>query len=112
MKIPSLGGVGQAIGSEGAGAIAHYFKAGKRGEAAARNIGGQVGKALGDYAPLALMAKDGAIIKRRKGKQRAIQAILHTGEAVLPMGVPLTKGQRKAIVKRQKGKGNTYVHFC
>lgn len=113
MKIPSLGGIGQAVGSELSGGIAHALHASKRTESAARNIGGQVGKALGDYAPLALMAKDGAILPKTKGKrQKRIPAILHSGEVVLPQGVKATKKQLQSIRKRQKGKGNTYVHFC
>lgn len=113
MKIPSLGGIGKSIGEEAAGGIAHAFKASKRSEQAARNIGGQIGKAAGEYAPIALglIAKQGAIIKRRRGRQVPIPAILHSGESVLPYGVALTKGQKKAIHRRQKGRGNTVIMF-
>ena len=51
MKLPSLGGIGKSIGSEIAGGIAHQFKAGKRSEAAARNIGGELGAADSDLLP-------------------------------------------------------------
>lgn len=109
IKLPSLKGVGKSLGSEILGGLAHAFGAGKRAESAARNIGGEIGSVGGEIAtPVvagALLAKKGAIIRRR-GKQKPVLAVVHTGETILPMGVKPTLKQKSAIVKRQKGKGN------
>lgn len=74
--------VGQGLGSLAGGLIGHS----KEGQA--------IGGTLGGFLPF----KKGGRVPGAKGK--AMKAIVHGGEVVLPVGVPATKKQMAAIKKR------------
>jgi len=70
------------------------------GKAAGGVLGTAVGKYVTEAAPLALMAfKTGGLVKGKKGK--AVKAIVHGGEYVLPLGVKPTASQKKAVAKNK-----------
>lgn len=87
--------VGKTVGSELAGGLVHSFGGGKRAEASARAIGGTLGEVGAPLAGAALGFKTGGKVPGKKG--RAVQATLHGGEYVLPVGVKPTKTQMKAV---------------
>lgn len=91
----AIGGVGKSIGQELAGGVVHAFGGGKRAESAARNIGGSLGEVALPAAGVALGFKKGGKVPGKKGK--AVNAIVHGGEYVLPVGVKPTKTQIKAV---------------
>ena len=90
-----LGGVGKAIGGELASGVVSAFGGGKKAQAAAKNIGGEVG-AVALPASGALFLKTGGRVPGKKiGAPK--KAIVHTGEYVLPVGVAPTAAQKKAV---------------
>jgi hypothetical protein len=99
MKLPSLGGIGKSIGSEIAGGIAHQFKAGKRSEAAARNIGGEIGKYAAEAAPL-LFFENGGYVPGKRG--HPVKAIVHSGEFILPINAKPTLAQKKIVASNKR----------
>jgi hypothetical protein len=67
------------------------------------DIGGILGSAAGNWAQGALgFRKGGRVGGKKLGAPK--KAIVHTGEWVLPIGVPPTKAQKAAISKLKKGK--------
>ena len=103
MKLPSLGGVGKSIGQEIGGGLAHAFGAGKRSEAAARNIFGEAGKFAGEVAPLALMFRTGGKVPGPRG--RPVKAIVHAGEYILPINAKPTAAQKRIVASNKKKSG-------
>jgi len=70
------------------------------GKGAGQVLGSAAGKYIAESAPLALMAfRTGGRIPGKKGK--AMKAIVHGGEVILPLNAPATKKQL-AIIKRNK----------
>lgn len=79
--------------------------------AAARGAGQVLGSAAAKYAleaaPL-LMMKTGGYVKGPRNK--AVPAILHGGETILPFGVKATKKQRAVIASnKRKSKAGKFV---
>lgn len=110
MKIfPSLGGIGKSIGSELGGGIARTFKAGKRSEAAARNIGGEIGKYAAEAAPL-LFFETGGVVPGARGKP--IKVIAHGGEVVLPLNAKPTAKQLKIIASNKRKEKKKKIIFA
>lgn len=91
-----LGGVGKAIGGELASGVVGAFGGGKKAQAAAKNIGGEVG-AVALPASGALFLKTGGRVPGKKGAPK--RAIVHGGEFMLPVGVKPTKSQVKAVAE-------------
>lgn len=60
-------------------------------------VGGAVGALLGAEAGKYLPFKKGGPVPGPRGK--AVKAIVHGGEFVLPAGVKPTKAQKKAVAK-------------
>jgi hypothetical protein len=82
-------GFGSLFGRTVGGGLGGLF-GGDKGESAGRNIGSE----LGSFLPF----KRGGKVPGPKGK--AMKAIVHGGEVVLPVGVKATKAQKMAIRKR------------
>ncbi len=77
------------------------------GKGAGSVLGGAGMKYALEAAPLMLM-KTGGYVKG--SRNRAVPAILHGGETVLPFGVKATKAQKKAIASnKRKQKKGTFV---
>ena len=55
-------------------------------------VGTQIGAILGDLVPF----KKGGLVKKKTQR-----ALLHKGEFVLPKGIPPTKKQKIAVMKRK-----------
>lgn len=89
-----LGGVGKAIGGELASGVVGAFGGGKKAQAAAKNIGGEVG-AVALPASGALFLKTGGRVPGKTGVAK--KAIVHGGEFMLPVGVKPTAAQKKAV---------------
>ena len=89
-----MGVAGTLLGA-GLGNIAgNYFGGSQGGQA-----GQQIGSILGGFLPF----KKGGKVPGPKGK--AVKAIVHGGEYVLPAGVKPTMAQKKAVAKlHKKGK--------
>ena len=68
-----------------------------------KSVGGVLGSAAGQYAleaaPLLLLKTGGAV---KGGRNKAIPAVLHGGEYVLPHGIRPTKSQKEAVAKNLK----------
>ncbi len=90
--------VGKAVGQELGSSVGKLF-GGKRGEQAGRNIGGAIGEAGAPLAATALAFKNGGKVPGPKGK--AVKAVVHSGEYILPVGVKPTAAQKKAVAKRK-----------
>jgi len=73
------------------------------GKSAGKAFGGALGGAAANYAletaPLMFLKTGGRV---KGGKNKAVPAILHGGEHVLPYGVKLTKKQKDAIAKNKQ----------
>jgi len=70
------------------------------GKGAGQVIGSAAGKYVAEAAPLALMAfKTGGLVKGKKGK--AMKAIVHGGEYILPVGVKPSASQKRAVAKNK-----------
>ena len=77
---------------------------GEGSKAFGKGIGGVLGSAAGQYAleasPALLMLKTGGRINGSRNK--AVPAILHGGEFVLPYGIKPTQRQKDAVEKNLK----------
>lgn len=62
------------------------------------NLGRVIGESLGDAAQTFLGFERGGRVPGPKG--RAVKAVVHGGEVVLPVGVKATAAQKKAIRRR------------
>ena len=70
------------------------------GKGAGQVLGSAAGKYIAEAAPLALMAfKTGGRVPGKKGK--AMKAIVHGSEYILPVGVKPSKAQKKAVAKNK-----------
>ena len=95
-----MGILGQALGSSTGHMLGTYIgkKLGDDYKGSAASIGSAVGGFAGNLLPF----KNGGKIPGVKGKPKIILA--HSGEFILPVGVPPTKQQQYAIEKRKKVK--------
>jgi hypothetical protein len=93
-----MGILGQALGSSTGHMLGTYIgkKLGDDYKGSAASIGSAVGGFAGNLLPF----KNGGKIPGVKGKPKIILA--HSGEFILPVGVPPTKQQQSAIEKRKK----------
>ena len=77
---------------------------GEGSKAFGKGVGGVLGAAAGQYAmeaaPALLMLKTGGAVKG--GRNKAVPAVLHGGEYVLPHGIKPTKSQKEAVAKNLK----------
>ena len=87
--------IGRALGSAGGSALGRAI-GGKKGA----KIGSQLGAMGGDIAGSMVGFKTGGLVKGKKGK--AVRAIVHGGEYVLPVGVKPTKAQRTKVNKLKR----------
>lgn len=87
------GNLGKAIGGEISSALAAPF--GKKAQSAAKNIGGEIGAIALPAAGAALALKTGGRVPGKKNAPK--HAIVHGGEFMLPVGVPPTAAQKKAV---------------
>ena len=69
---------------------------GERGGNLGRNLGSTIGSTIGTQIPI---FHKGGYVGKGKKKRRNELAILQTGETVIPIGVKVTKKQKKAIKK-------------
>lgn len=101
MKLPSLEKVGRSVGQEIGGGLAHAFHAGKRSEAASRNIFGELGAFAGNAAPLALMFRTGGKVNAGP-RGRPVKAIVHSGEYILPINAKPTAAQKRIVAMNKR----------
>jgi len=97
-----MGLIGGQLGKIGGGALGGALGkkyGGSTGEKIGSELGSVAGGALGTLLPF----KKGGKVPGPKGK--AVKALVHGGEYVLPAGVKPTKAQKAAVAKlHKKGK--------
>jgi len=71
------------------------------GKAAGGVVGAGIAKYAMDAAPLLLFKTGGRVNAKGKKKGAPVKAILHQGEYVIPIGIPITKAQKKAVAKNK-----------
>ena len=86
--------IGSAVGKFAGGALGKHLGGGSGGEA-----GEKIGEAVGGLGGALVPFKTGGRVKGMKGK--AMKAIVHGGEYVLPVGVKPTKSQKTQVAKRK-----------
>ena len=89
--------IGSAVGKFAGGALGKHLGGGSGGEA-----GEKIGEAVGGLGGALVPFKTGGRVKGKKGK--AMKAIVHGGEYVLPVGVKPTKSQKAEVAKIKKAK--------
>lgn len=96
-----MGLIGSQIGKIGGSALGGAL-GGKYGGSTGQKIGSELGGLAGGLAGNFLPFKKGGKVPGPKGK--AIKAVVHGGEYVLPAGVKPTKAQKAAVAKLHKKK--------
>ena len=93
-----MGVLGQTLGSSAGHMLGTYIgkKLGDDYKGSAASIGSAVGGFAGNLLPF----KNGGKVPGVRGKPKIILA--HSGEFILPIGVPPTKHQQSAIEKKKK----------